>query len=152
MVVRRSLRVPDSHLLQDSVLSLRQQRDPDTVYNDMAGRSGRTVVLRQHVSSHFTFNCLFIDFCLNFHRYNILFLLLTYVVPIISMIFTYSLIARELWGHKAIGESTEFQKESIRSKRKIVRMLMVVVAIFAICWWVEGLPPTWPWEWALCVP
>ncbi|CAG2170480.1 unnamed protein product, partial [Oppiella nova] len=66
--------------------------------------------------------------------YNILFLLLTYVVPIISMVFTYTLIARVLWGHKGIGEFTEFQKESIRSKRKIVRMLMVVVAIFAICW------------------
>ena len=50
------------------------------------------------------------------------------------MVFTYSLIARVLWGDKGIGESTEFQKESIKSKRKIVRMLMVVVAIFTICW------------------
>ncbi|CAM6031629.1 unnamed protein product, partial [Sphagnum compactum] len=66
--------------------------------------------------------------------YNILFLLLTYVVPIISMAFTYTLIARVLWGSKGIGEFTEFQKESIKSKRKIVRMLMVVVVIFAICW------------------
>ena len=69
-----------------------------------------------------------------FFRYNILFLLLIYVVPMVSMAVTYSLIARVLWGSKGIGEDTEFQQESIKSKRKIVRMLITVGVIFALCW------------------
>jgi tachykinin receptor 3 len=67
-------------------------------------------------------------------RYNVVFLLSTYIIPIISMVFTYSVMGRVLWGHKAIGESTESQRQSIKNKRKIVRMFMVMITIFAICW------------------
>ncbi len=50
------------------------------------------------------------------------------------MAITYSLIARVLWGSKGIGEETVLQNESIKSKRKVVRMLITVVVIFALCW------------------
>lgn len=52
----------------------------------------------------------------------------------VSMAITYTLIARVLWGSKGIGEETELQKESIKSKKKVVRMLITVVVIFAFCW------------------
>ncbi|KAL9894569.1 tachykinin-like receptor at 99D isoform 2-T2 [Glossina fuscipes fuscipes] len=66
--------------------------------------------------------------------YNILFMILTYFLPIISMTVTYSRVGFELWGSKAIGEYTPRQVENIKSKRRIVKMMMVVVLIFAVCW------------------
>uniref|UniRef100_A0A1A9WB26 G-protein coupled receptors family 1 profile domain-containing protein n=1 Tax=Glossina brevipalpis TaxID=37001 RepID=A0A1A9WB26_9MUSC len=66
--------------------------------------------------------------------YNILFMILTYFLPIISMTITYSRVGFELWGSKAIGEYTPRQVENIKSKRRIVKMMMVVVLIFAVCW------------------
>ncbi|XP_037809076.1 tachykinin-like peptides receptor 99D [Lucilia sericata] len=66
--------------------------------------------------------------------YNILFMILTYFLPIISMSVTYSRVGIELWGSKAIGEYTPRQVENVKSKRRVVKMMMVVVLIFAVCW------------------
>ncbi|KAM7361994.1 tachykinin-like receptor at 99D [Cochliomyia hominivorax] len=66
--------------------------------------------------------------------YNILFMILTYFLPIISMSVTYSRVGLELWGSKAIGEYTPRQVENVKSKRRVVKMMMVVVLIFAVCW------------------
>ncbi|CAG9864187.1 unnamed protein product [Phyllotreta striolata] len=66
--------------------------------------------------------------------YNFSVMVFTYVIPISAMIFTYSRIAAVLWGSQCIGENTERQMEIIKSKRKVVKMMMVVVTIFAICW------------------
>jgi tachykinin receptor 3 len=43
-------------------------------------------------------------------------------------------MGRELWGSRSIGERTQRQTEAIRSKRKVVRMFVTVVSIFAVCW------------------
>uniref|UniRef100_A0A1A9VSM4 G-protein coupled receptors family 1 profile domain-containing protein n=1 Tax=Glossina austeni TaxID=7395 RepID=A0A1A9VSM4_GLOAU len=51
--------------------------------------------------------------------YNILFMILTYFLPIISMTVTYSRVGFELWGSKAIGEYTPRQVENIKSKRRV---------------------------------
>ena len=56
--------------------------------------------------------------------YNIVYLLLTYIVPMLTMAITYSLMGRVLWGSKSIGEITQAQKQLIRSKQKVVRMLI----------------------------
>ncbi|XP_036213657.2 tachykinin-like peptides receptor 99D isoform X1 [Bactrocera oleae] len=66
--------------------------------------------------------------------YNIVFMILTYILPIISMTVTYSRVGIELWGSKTIGEYTPRQVENVRSKRRVVKMMMVVVLIFAVCW------------------
>ncbi|XP_055643026.1 tachykinin-like peptides receptor 99D isoform X2 [Toxorhynchites rutilus septentrionalis] len=66
--------------------------------------------------------------------YNVLFMFLTYFLPIGSMSFTYARVGVELWGSKSIGECTQRQLENIKSKRRIVKMMIVVVAIFAVCW------------------
>lgn len=63
-----------------------------------------------------------------------MFLLLTYLIPMVSMVFTYSIMCSILWGSKGIGEETVVQRETIRSKQKVARMLIAVVIIFAICW------------------
>ncbi|BFF92261.1 tachykinin-like peptides receptor 99D [Drosophila madeirensis] len=66
--------------------------------------------------------------------YNILIMILTYILPIVSMTVTYSRVGIELWGSKTIGECTPRQTENVRSKRRVVKMMIVVVLIFAICW------------------
>jgi tachykinin receptor 3 len=76
----------------------------------------------------------------------------TYVCPIVILTITYTRIAIELWGQtgsfinetfflffydfisSAIGEVTKRQRDSIQSKRKVVKMLIAVVLIFGICW------------------
>nr|CAI5834595.1 unnamed protein product [Callosobruchus analis] len=41
-------------------------------------------------------------------------------------------MGKELWGSKAIGEKTQRQLDSIRSKKKIVKMFILVVLIFGL--------------------
>ncbi|XP_054159891.1 tachykinin-like peptides receptor 86C [Oppia nitens] len=68
--------------------------------------------------------------------YNITFLLMTYIVPVSTMAIAYSLMARVLWGSQEIGEggANSSQRLLIQSKQKVVRMLICVVSVFAICW------------------
>jgi len=47
------------------------------------------------------------------------FLGLTYLVPVTAMVVCYTLMGRELWGSRSIGELTQRQAESIKSKRKV---------------------------------
>jgi tachykinin-like receptor len=54
-----------------------------------------------------------------FFRYNILFMFLTYFVPIGAMTFTYARVGVELWGSQSIGECTQRQLENIKSKRRV---------------------------------
>lgn len=56
--------------------------------------------------------------------YNLLFLILTYILPLMTMGIAYTLMARVLWGSKQIGESTQAQMNLICSKQKVVRMLI----------------------------
>ncbi|KAL3280394.1 hypothetical protein HHI36_017878 [Cryptolaemus montrouzieri] len=66
--------------------------------------------------------------------YQMLFLILTYVVPFILMIFCYTMMGKVLWGSRSIGEMTQRHVDSIRSKRKVVKMFILIVFIFGICW------------------
>jgi tachykinin-like receptor len=52
-------------------------------------------------------------------RYNLVFLGLTYLVPVTAMAVCYTLMGRELWGSRSIGELTRRQSEAIKSKRKV---------------------------------
>ncbi|KAI8129157.1 Tachykinin-like peptides receptor 86C [Lucilia cuprina] len=70
-----------------------------------------------------------LDYC-----YNIIILVITYGIPMVVMLICYSLMGRVLWGSRSIGETTERQMESMKSKRKVVRMFIAIVSIFAICW------------------
>jgi hypothetical protein len=54
-------------------------------------------------------------------RYNVVFMILTYFLPIGSMTFTYARIGLELWGSQSIGEATQRQLDNIRNKRRVRR-------------------------------
>ncbi|XP_076359163.1 tachykinin-like peptides receptor 86C [Tachypleus tridentatus] len=68
------------------------------------------------------------------YAYNIAFSLLTYGLPITSMAVAYISMSRVLWRQTLAGESTPVQPETIKSKRRVVRMLTGVVVIFGVCW------------------
>uniref|UniRef100_A0A1B6D2R7 G-protein coupled receptors family 1 profile domain-containing protein n=1 Tax=Clastoptera arizonana TaxID=38151 RepID=A0A1B6D2R7_9HEMI len=68
------------------------------------------------------------------YLYNVFLMVLTYFLPLCSMSFTYALVGLELWGSQSIGECTQRQLENIKSKRRVVKMMIVVVCIFAVCW------------------
>ncbi|NP_001127748.1 tachykinin-like peptides receptor 86C [Bombyx mandarina] len=66
--------------------------------------------------------------------YQIAFFIVTYAVPMVGMSFFYTAMGRELWGSRTIGELTQRQLDSIKSKRKVVKMFILVIVIFGICW------------------
>ncbi|XP_045134389.1 tachykinin-like peptides receptor 86C isoform X2 [Portunus trituberculatus] len=68
------------------------------------------------------------------HIYNVVFFITTYLMPMLVMLWSYFRIGHELWGSQSIGELTERQATSIRSKRRVVKMFLVIVAVFAVCW------------------
>lgn len=68
------------------------------------------------------------------HIYNIIILVVTYLVPILTMAILYYNVGKELWGYEAIGENVEKQARALMAKKKIVKMMIVVVIIFALCW------------------
>lgn len=58
-----------------------------------------------------------------------------YLIPLAIIAALYILIGRRLWLHKIPGETTSHQKrQSQASKRKVLRMLIIVVLTFALCW------------------
>ncbi|XP_053605634.1 tachykinin-like peptides receptor 86C isoform X1 [Plodia interpunctella] len=68
------------------------------------------------------------DYC-----YNLVFLAVTYVVPMSVMVWAYARMSAALRG-RAIGECTHHQLQVVRAKRKVVRMFVLVVMVFALCW------------------
>ncbi|RWS04626.1 tachykinin-like peptides receptor 86C, partial [Dinothrombium tinctorium] len=66
--------------------------------------------------------------------YNLVFFIVTYVIPFISMMITYTWMGVVLWRSESIGEVTERQRHSVKAKKNVVRMLVLVVIIFAACW------------------
>lgn len=52
-------------------------------------------------------------------RYNIMFLVLTYVVPVTTMIAAYSRMSLVLWRSHCIGEFTEHQFNALLNKQKV---------------------------------
>ncbi|OWA52729.1 Tachykinin-like peptides receptor 99D [Hypsibius exemplaris] len=68
-------------------------------------------------------------------NYQIFYMVITYFVPLFALTFAYGRVANELWGSKSIGESvSEAQLESVRSKKKLVKVLIWVMVTFMVCW------------------
>ncbi|XP_051940685.1 neuromedin-K receptor-like isoform X1 [Hippocampus zosterae] len=66
--------------------------------------------------------------------YHIIVTVLVYVVPLVVMAITYSIIGVTLWGGEIPGDTSDNYHGQLRAKRKIVKMMMVVVVTFALCW------------------
>ncbi|XP_015707832.1 probable G-protein coupled receptor 83 [Coturnix japonica] len=60
---------------------------------------------------------------------------LLYVLPLLIISAAYMTVAKKLWLRNVIGDVTTEQYFALRKKnRKTIKMLMLVVILFAICW------------------
>lgn len=58
-----------------------------------------------------------------------------YLVPLVIIAGLYVLIGRHLWSREIPGVSTDHQRrQNELSKRKVLRMIIIVVVTFALCW------------------
>ena len=62
-------------------------------------------------SEQITFNGVF--------RYNNIFFVVTYIIPMICMAFCYTKMGRHLWACQIIGEENSGQLKSYRNKKKV---------------------------------
>ncbi|XP_077999610.1 neuromedin-K receptor-like [Glandiceps talaboti] len=59
----------------------------------------------------------------------------SYAVPLVVITIAYTLIAHKVWFQKTPGESNEARDEAIiKNKRKVIKMVMVIIILFAVCW------------------
>lgn len=62
-------------------------------------------------------------------------ILVQYFIPLIVITFTYGRIVHKLWIRTHLGVVTENQRlMQIQAKRKSIKLLVAVVAVFAVCW------------------
>ncbi|XP_077999685.1 substance-P receptor-like [Glandiceps talaboti] len=72
---------------------------------------------------------------LNEDIYTLSLFILTYALPLGIMLFAYFSIGRKLWIARIPGERIESTTATQdKTKRKVIRMLIVVVVTFALCW------------------
>ena len=62
-----------------------------------------------------------------FCRYNIVFFLITYIVPLTLMAVCYSRMGFHLWGKKTIGEENETLKQNYQKKKKVMVLCCVEI-------------------------
>ncbi|XP_067339669.1 tachykinin receptor 1b [Channa argus] len=60
--------------------------------------------------------------------------LLIYFVPLCIMGCAYTTVGITLWASEIPGDSSEHYKKQLVAKRKAVKMMIVVVCTFAVCW------------------
>ncbi|XP_074388084.1 neuromedin-K receptor-like isoform X2 [Zonotrichia albicollis] len=66
--------------------------------------------------------------------YHVIVIVLVYCFPLLIMGITYSMVGITLWGGEIPGDTSNKYHEQLKAKRKVVKMMIVVVLTFAICW------------------
>uniref|UniRef100_A0A8D0GXH5 Substance-P receptor n=1 Tax=Sphenodon punctatus TaxID=8508 RepID=A0A8D0GXH5_SPHPU len=59
---------------------------------------------------------------------------LTYFLPLLVIGCAYSVVGITLWASEIPGDSSDRYHEQVSAKRKVVKMMIIVVCTFAICW------------------
>lgn len=68
----------------------------------------------------------------NMAIYQVSFFLLSYIIPIFVIIILYILMLKRLWFGVIPGRN--MSNENVRSKKKVTRLVVIVVIVFAVCW------------------
>ncbi|XP_013139024.1 PREDICTED: neuropeptide Y receptor-like isoform X2 [Papilio polytes] len=69
------------------------------------------------------------------HHYTCALMVLQFLVPLMALVCTYARIAHVVWGGRPPGEAlSERDTRMQHSKRKMVKMMVTVVAVFITCW------------------
>ena len=92
-------------------------------------------VIKQGLSSFCVLNWSPLDTVIASRTYFITVFIFLYSLPLIAIGLAYSLIGKNLWHRKIPGQQTlSNRRVAQQSKRKVVRMLIIVVVVFALCW------------------
>lgn len=68
-------------------------------------------------------------------HYTIILFVGLYALPLITMAVMYSAIIWKLWTRNIPGNrSSDSEKQSLGQKKKVVKLLVTVVCVFAVCW------------------
>lgn len=67
--------------------------------------------------------------------FNVILFFLFYTLPLLILAVVNSLVGRRLWLHRTPGSPTSANRAALEvSRRKVVKMLAILVAAFALCW------------------
>lgn len=67
--------------------------------------------------------------------YRFVLVTIQFVIPFCVISFVYIQMAIKLWGSKTPGNAqNERDKALLRNKKKVVKMLVIVVVLFGVCW------------------
>ncbi|XP_068083241.1 RYamide receptor [Anabrus simplex] len=81
-------------------------------------------------------------FCMNVHFsdeammwYHFILVFVQYLTPLCIISYVYARMALRLWGSKAPGNAQDSRDANLlKNKKRVIKMLVIVVALFAICW------------------
>ena len=63
-----------------------------------------------------------------------------FFIPILLMIICYSMIVAKLYWNRSPGERVDGISPQARAKRKVVKLVVVVIFTFVICWSPHQVP------------
>ena len=67
--------------------------------------------------------------------FHVILFFLLYPLPLLIIAVINSLVGRRLWLHRTPGSTTSVNRTAVEvSRRKVVKVLVVLVAVFALCW------------------
>ncbi|XP_066506848.1 tachykinin receptor 1b [Hoplias malabaricus] len=66
--------------------------------------------------------------------YYVCVVVLIYFLPLLVMGCAYLVVGCTLWASEIPGDSSDRYREQLTAKRKVVKMMIVVVCTFAVCW------------------
>ncbi|XP_078094690.1 substance-P receptor-like isoform X1 [Mustelus asterias] len=66
--------------------------------------------------------------------YHVCVTALVYFLPLTVMGYAYTVVGTTLWASEIPGDSSDRYREQMNAKRKVVKMMIVVVSTFAVCW------------------
>ncbi|XP_022242496.1 probable G-protein coupled receptor 83 [Limulus polyphemus] len=67
--------------------------------------------------------------------YTLVVFAVTFLIPLLVLTYTYVTIGLKMWKHSAPGNAHDDRdKQQLQSKTKVIKMLAVVVLLFAVCW------------------
>ncbi|CAL1273166.1 unnamed protein product [Larinioides sclopetarius] len=95
--------------------------------------------LQSHGLIYYTYQSIEYSVCMflssegyNYAAYQVCFFLSSYIIPLSLIFILYVLMLKRLWFGVAPGGRVS--AESLKSKKRVTRMVVIVVVIFAVCW------------------
>lgn len=67
-------------------------------------------------------------------NYTVVLFVSLYLTPLLTMAVLYSIIGWKLWKRKRLGEQVNSVDPAQAAKKKVIKMLITVVLLFAACW------------------